>query len=125
MSLHRKNRVSILNIENPSSFWIAENDSKAFVSLVHEELRKNMSTVKIDSNQREFIAVTKPHEHIFYRAEILNIRLPFASCFLIDTGEKISIRFSDCKKITSEKLQQLAPLAKHCKLFGIISNSET
>jgi hypothetical protein len=116
----KSRRVEILNIEHPFSFWIAESKSKSFLDLIHEEITKCSTALKTGFKcNADLIAVLKPHDTMFYRAQALNILQPNLSCFLVDTGETVNCRFNDCKHINNLKLKELAPLAKHCKLYGI------
>ncbi len=120
MSLNKIRRMEILNIEDPLSFWIANNvKSSAFLRLVHEEISKSISILNLDNGQNELIAVMKQNDQMFYRAQILTIQSPYIFCFLVDTGETISARLANCKRIVNQKIHQLAPLAKYCKLYGI------
>jgi hypothetical protein len=141
-------KIEILKVNDPSEFWLAEKDPKAFLNMMSDELKADnfnrmmsnredqlteSSSVESSSAGGEFrpdeiISVFFMSKRKWYRAKIIDEKTSFAAnqlfdCYLLDTGEMHTVQKTSCFRIGNPKLVSLAPLAKRCSLFGIVPAS--
>lgn len=127
-------KIEILRIKNPSDFWICQKNSERFVEIIHEEIKNDEAEGVNGDDGRRFtnagrdsiIGVYQVNTRRWYRAKVLQQDAPFGhdevfyKCFLIDTGEVVSVSSDRSKKLYNPKLRQIAPLARRCSLFGLV-----
>lgn len=123
-------KIEFLKISNPADFWIVEKNSQDFLNLIHEKIQKEKDLdldryLDSDCRRGKSIVCVFNHEcKKWFRARIVEETSTFKhsecfTCFLIDTGDNLTVPKSNCKPLINQKLKDIPALARHCSLYGI------
>lgn len=130
-------RVEILRINSPNDFWICQKNSEQFLRLMHEEILNEVQNEGESyrrkgacgqASSQSIIGVFKKSIRRWFRARLLSHKTvrndgeeEYVKCYLVDIGEDLIVpRYSTCS-LVNPKLQEIAPLAINCSLYGIKS----